>query len=154
MTYQTSYLCYQPQSSASVDNSDLGIDNSWYRAQPNPIIEVVRRVRCELRSGKNTFSLKNDTKSQMRTFHIPIIEGPKYSFPIPHPAAIFHTIPPSRCDEHFHPDPALWNPSCSSSLPFLNCQTNYSLYNIDNVFSRLASGIFSRLKNGCSPVCL
>ena len=96
MTYQTSYLCYQPQPSASVDNSDLGIDN-----------KDNRRVRCELRSGKNTFSLKNDTKSQMRTFHIPIIEGPKYSFPIPHPAAIFHTIPPSRCDEHFHPDPAL-----------------------------------------------
>ena len=31
-------LCYLPQPSASVDNTDLGFDNSWYHAQPHPII--------------------------------------------------------------------------------------------------------------------
>ena len=34
----TSCLCYLPQPSASVDNTDLGFDNSWYHAQPHPII--------------------------------------------------------------------------------------------------------------------
>ena len=34
----TSCLCYQPQPSASADNTDLGFDNSWYHAQPHPII--------------------------------------------------------------------------------------------------------------------
>jgi len=34
-----SCLCYLPQSSASADNTDLGnFDNSWYHAQPHPII--------------------------------------------------------------------------------------------------------------------
>ena len=31
-------LCYLPQPSASADNTDLGFDNSWYHAQPHPII--------------------------------------------------------------------------------------------------------------------
>ena len=35
---KTSCLCYLPQPSASADNSDLGFDNSWYHAQPHPII--------------------------------------------------------------------------------------------------------------------
>ena len=34
----TSCLCYLPQPSASADNTDLGFDNSWYHAQPHPII--------------------------------------------------------------------------------------------------------------------
>ena len=31
-------LCYLPQPSAAAENSDLGFDNSWYHAQPHPII--------------------------------------------------------------------------------------------------------------------
>ena len=31
-------LCYLPQPSASAGNTDLGFDNSWYHAQPHPII--------------------------------------------------------------------------------------------------------------------
>ena len=30
--------CYLPQPSASADNTDLSFDNSWYHAQPHPII--------------------------------------------------------------------------------------------------------------------
>ena len=33
-----SCLCYLPQPTASADNTDLGFDNSWYHAQPHPII--------------------------------------------------------------------------------------------------------------------
>ena len=33
-----SCLCYLPQPAASADNTDLGFDNSWYHAQPHPII--------------------------------------------------------------------------------------------------------------------
>ena len=35
---KTLCLCYLPQPSASADNTDLGFDNSWYHAQPHPII--------------------------------------------------------------------------------------------------------------------
>ena len=35
---KTSCLCYLSQPSASADNTDLGFDNSWYHAQPHPII--------------------------------------------------------------------------------------------------------------------
>ena len=35
---KTSCLCYLPRPSASADNTDLGFDNSWYHAQPHPII--------------------------------------------------------------------------------------------------------------------
>ena len=35
---KTSCLCYLPQPSASADNTDLAFDNSWYHAQPHPII--------------------------------------------------------------------------------------------------------------------
>ena len=35
---QTLCLCYLPQPSASADNTDPGFDNSWYHAQPQPII--------------------------------------------------------------------------------------------------------------------
>ena len=35
---KTSCLCYLPQPLASADNTDLGFDNSWYHAQPHPII--------------------------------------------------------------------------------------------------------------------
>ena len=35
---KTSCLCYLPQPSASADNTDLSFDNSWYHAQPHPII--------------------------------------------------------------------------------------------------------------------
>ena len=40
---KTSCLCYLPQPSASADNRDLGFDNSWYHAQPHPIIVYYRR---------------------------------------------------------------------------------------------------------------
>ena len=39
------------------------------------------------------------------------------AFPIPHPDAIFHSIPPSRRNEHFHGDPAGLNSSFCSSPP-------------------------------------
>ena len=35
---KTLSLCYLPQPSALADNTDLGFDNSWYHAQPHPII--------------------------------------------------------------------------------------------------------------------
>ena len=35
---KTLCLCYLPQPSTSADNTDLGFDNSWYHAQPHPII--------------------------------------------------------------------------------------------------------------------
>ena len=35
---KTSCYCYLPQHWASADNTDLGFDNSWYHAQPHPII--------------------------------------------------------------------------------------------------------------------
>ena len=35
---KTSCLCYLPQPLASANNTDLGFDNSWYHAQPHPII--------------------------------------------------------------------------------------------------------------------
>ena len=35
---KTSCLCYLPQPLTSADNTDLGFDNSWYHAQPRPII--------------------------------------------------------------------------------------------------------------------
>ena len=35
---KTSCLCYPLQPSASADNTDLRFDNSWYHAQPHPII--------------------------------------------------------------------------------------------------------------------
>ena len=35
-------LCYLTQPSASADNTDLGFDNSWYHAQPRPIIVYYR----------------------------------------------------------------------------------------------------------------
>ena len=39
MNYQNLVsVLYQPQPSASADNTDLGFDNSWYHAQPHPII--------------------------------------------------------------------------------------------------------------------
>ena len=35
---KASCLCYLPQPSALAVNTDLGFDNSWYHAQPHPII--------------------------------------------------------------------------------------------------------------------
>ena len=35
---KTSCLYYLPQPSGSADKTDLGFDNSWYHAQPHPII--------------------------------------------------------------------------------------------------------------------
>ena len=35
-----SCLCYLPQPLASADNTEFGFDNSWYHAQPHPIIIV------------------------------------------------------------------------------------------------------------------
>ena len=35
---KTSCLCYLPKPKAEADNTDLGFDNSWYHAQPHPII--------------------------------------------------------------------------------------------------------------------
>ena len=38
---KASCLCYLPKPSASADNTDLGFDNSWYHAQPHPIIIII-----------------------------------------------------------------------------------------------------------------
>ena len=35
---KSSCLCYLPKPKAEADNTDLGFDNSWYHAQPHPII--------------------------------------------------------------------------------------------------------------------
>ena len=35
---KTLCLCYLPQPSALADNTELSFDNSWYHAQPHPII--------------------------------------------------------------------------------------------------------------------
>ena len=40
-----SCLCYLLQPSASADNADLGFDNSWYHAQPHPIIVYLLPLR-------------------------------------------------------------------------------------------------------------
>ena len=42
---KTSCLCYLPQPSASANKTDLGFDNSWYHAQPHPII-VYYETHC------------------------------------------------------------------------------------------------------------
>ena len=41
---KTSCLCYLPKPKAEVDNTDLGFDNSWYHAQPYPIIVYYIRL--------------------------------------------------------------------------------------------------------------
>ena len=51
MNYQNLCLCYLPQLSALADNTDLGFNNSWYHAQPHPIINY-----C-LMSRRSTVSL-------------------------------------------------------------------------------------------------
>ena len=50
MNYQTSCLCYLPQPSASADNWDLGIDNSWYHAQTH---SITANSRLSSVAGKN-----------------------------------------------------------------------------------------------------
>ena len=35
---KTSCLCYLPKPKAEADNTNLGFDNSWYHAQPHPVI--------------------------------------------------------------------------------------------------------------------
>ena len=35
---KTSCLCYLPKPKADADNTDLSFDNSWYHAQPHPVI--------------------------------------------------------------------------------------------------------------------
>ena len=35
---KTSCLCYLPKPKAEADNTDLGFDNSWYHAQPHPLM--------------------------------------------------------------------------------------------------------------------
>ena len=42
---KTSCLCYLGQLSASADNTDLGFGNSWYHAQPHPIIVYYKLKR-------------------------------------------------------------------------------------------------------------
>ena len=51
---KTSCLCYLPQPSASADNTDLGFDNSWYHAQPHPII-VYYICRIDVMPTDNSF---------------------------------------------------------------------------------------------------
>ena len=41
---KTSCLCYLPKPKADADNTDLGFDNSWYHAQPHPIIVQYMQV--------------------------------------------------------------------------------------------------------------
>ena len=43
-----SCLCYLPQPLASADNTDLGFDNSWYHAQPHPIIIVHKSTQLKI----------------------------------------------------------------------------------------------------------
>ena len=49
---KTSCLYYLPQPSASADNTDLGFDNSWYLAQPHPILFSSRFIHIYLASMK------------------------------------------------------------------------------------------------------
>ena len=44
---KTLCLYYLPQPSASADNTDLGFDNSWYHAQPHPIIVYEQSLQVE-----------------------------------------------------------------------------------------------------------
>ena len=60
-------------------------------------------------------------------------EGPKHTFQIPHPATIFHPIPPSRRSKHLHLDPAWLNLSRYISPSYFDRWTIYSLKNNDNV---------------------
>ena len=41
MNYQNLGLCYLPKPKAEADNTDLNFDNSWYHAQPHPIIVLL-----------------------------------------------------------------------------------------------------------------
>ena len=43
---KTSCLCYLPKPKAEADNTDLGFDNSWYHAQPHPIIVYYQDELC------------------------------------------------------------------------------------------------------------
>ena len=49
---KTPCLCYLPQPLALADNTDLGFDNSWYHAQPHPII-VYHHSKTTLISSDN-----------------------------------------------------------------------------------------------------
>ena len=57
----TSCLCYLPQPSASADNTDLGFDNSWYHAQPHPII-----VYYQLLFKKMDLHMSSRVESELR----------------------------------------------------------------------------------------
>ena len=56
---KTSCLCYLPQPSASADNTDLGFDNSWYHAQPHPII-VYYYVILKSKTGESAWRLLDE----------------------------------------------------------------------------------------------
>ena len=84
---------------------------------------------------------------------------PRLTCPIPHLDAIFHSVPLSRRNEHFYPNPAWLNPRCSSSPPYLNWWTNYSLCDIvmSLIMKKgkdLLNAYLAGLKNGCSSVRL
>ena len=71
---KTSCLCYLPQPSASADNTDLGFDNSWYHAQPHPIIVYYQnRGLCYL----NWFS---ECCRPIRVFIVSLMYNKKYNF--------------------------------------------------------------------------
>ena len=53
---KTSCLFYLPQPSDSADNTDLGFDNSWYHAQPHPIIVYGHQSRCKKFITLNNYS--------------------------------------------------------------------------------------------------
>ena len=63
---KTSCLCYLPQPSASGDNTDLGFDNSWYHAQPHPIIVwYIVFVRISHLSNRSWSNLLNCMPSHL-----------------------------------------------------------------------------------------
>ena len=58
---KTSCLYYLPQPSASADNRDLGFDNSWYHAQPHPIIELfnITQISCQRSQKRHLVNSSN-----------------------------------------------------------------------------------------------
>ena len=62
---KTSCLCYLLHPSASADNTDLGFDNSWYHAQPHPIIVYYQRDHNVMPPTAETLTSKGDKTCQI-----------------------------------------------------------------------------------------
>ena len=82
---KTSCLCYLPKPKAEADNTDLGFDNSWYHAQPHPIIVYYQgvpwttknRIKIELKALKTLQNEVRDdiynNKKILRVFNIKVL---------------------------------------------------------------------------------